>query len=162
MLHSVSAVGTGLKEKREKAEEKKKKKIKWGPFHYFCSVAAVLIAVMWGVIIFGGKQTPATSRANLSRDQVDRVLLFMVDGAVKRYAHYRGNVYPAQLVDLVPDYLDLEEGDTRVLNRLSYVRHANPKAGYELSLARVPPGKMKIVLTPNGIRYTEPEGGGSS
>ncbi len=156
MLQSVTEVGTGLKEKRKKAKEKAKKEKKWGPFHYFLTVSSVLILVMWGVIIFGGQESPAGGGVVLERGKADRVVLFMVDAALKRYAHYKGNVYPDTLLDLVPKYLNLKEDQTRALNRLSYVKYADPKVGYELSLTHVPPGEMKIILTPGGLKYTKP------
>ncbi|MBE9593077.1 MAG: hypothetical protein IMF19_06325, partial [Proteobacteria bacterium] len=59
MLHSVSEVGTSIKDKRAETTEKKAvKKKKKGPFQYFVIISCVLILVMWGVIIFGGQPAP--------------------------------------------------------------------------------------------------------
>ncbi|MDY7037316.1 MAG: B-box zinc finger protein, partial [Thermodesulfobacteriota bacterium] len=85
MFQTVSGVGTTLKDKRSKVAGKKGKgKKKWGPFHYFVISSSVLIAVMWGVIIFGGQKAPGGS-VDFTKNK--RVFLFMVDGAIKRYAH---------------------------------------------------------------------------
>jgi hypothetical protein len=99
MLHSVSEVGSSLVNKRDKAGEKKtKKKKQWGPFQYFVLVSAVLVAVMWGVILFGGEKTPGKK---IDFAKQERVFLFMVDSSLKRYAHYMDNKYPEVLSDLV-------------------------------------------------------------
>lgn len=149
MLHSVSEVGTSIVDKREKATEKKlAKKREWGPFHYFVIVSSVLIAVMWGIIIFGGKKAPG-SKIDFAKQE--RVFLFLVDSSIKRYAHYEGNKYPAQLPDLVPKYLPMREEDLHQLKRLSYQR--DPQKGYRLSLAKPKQGTMNIIITPKGIEY---------
>jgi len=155
MLHSVSEVGTSIREKREKGEEKKEKK-KWGPFHYFVIVCSVLILVMWGIIIFGGQKAPPRT---VDFAKKGRVLLFMVDGALKRYAHYEGSRYPEKLSNLVPKYLSLSKEELFHLDKLSYQR--DPKAGYLLSLAKAKPGEMKVILTPGGIEYSRPSSGGA-
>jgi len=150
MLTSVSAVGTTIKDKRVKAADKKEKeegKKKWTPFRYFVVVAAVFILVMWGVILFGGQQAPAGT-ADFANQP--RVLLFMVDSSIKRYAHYEGNQYPAKLSDLIPKYLRLEEKDLPQLQNLSYER--DQALGYRLSFAKPKPGE-KIVITAKGIKY---------
>ncbi len=149
MLQSVSEIGSGLKEKKAKAIEKKKKK-KWafGPFQYFLVVSSVLIVVMWGVILFGGQAAPGKA-AEFAKE--GRVLLFMVDGALKRYAHYENNTYPSTLSDLVPKYVDLKEPDLVYLNRLKYTRDS--RVGYRLSLAAPEKGEMNPVLTAGGIEY---------
>lgn len=148
MLTSVSAVGTTIQDKRVKAAEKREEaKKKWTPFRYFMVVGAVLILVMWGVIIFGGQQAPA---GTVDLANQPRVLLFMVDSAVKRYAHYEGNQYPAKLSDLVPKYLKLPEKDLPQLQNLSYER--DQALGYRLSLARPKPGE-KILITAKGVKY---------
>jgi len=150
MLTSVSAVGTSIKDKRVKAADKKEKeegKKKWTPFRYFVVVAAVFILVMWGVILFGGQQAPAGT-ADFANQP--RVLLFMVDSSIKRYAHYEGNQYPAKLSDLIPKYLRLEEKDLPQLQNLSYER--DQALGYRLSFAKPKPGE-KIVITAKGIKY---------
>ena len=153
MLHSVSEAGTSIRDKREK---KRGAKRGWGPFRYFVVLSCVLILVMWGVIIFGGKKPPAKTAEFAKKG---RVLLFMVDGAIKRYALYEGNRYPEKLADLIPGYLPLRDDEASHLERLSYQR--DPRAGYRLSLARVKPGEMNIILTPTGVEYTAPSGGGA-
>ena len=157
MLVSVSAVGTTIKGKREKiAEHKAKEKKKRSPFHYFVMVSSVMILVMWGVILFGGQKAPAGA-ADLGNQP--RVLLFMVDGSLKRFAHYEGNQYPAQLVELIPKYLSLRKEDTPLLDMLSYTR--DPSLGYRLSLAKPKPGDMNLIISPKGVRYETLPGGGS-
>ena len=157
MLVSVTAVGTSIKGKREKAaEHKAKEKKKRTPFHYFVAVSSVMILVMWGVILFGGQKAPAGA-ADLSSQP--RVLLFMVDGALKRFAHYEGNQYPSQLTDLIPKYLSLRKEDTPLLDVLSYTR--DPSLGYRLSLAKPKAGDMNIIISPKGVRYETLPGGGS-
>jgi hypothetical protein len=154
MLHSVSEVGTSMREKREKGEEKKEKK-KWGPLHYFVIVCSVLILVMWGIIFFGGQKAPPRE---VDFAKKGRVLLFMVDGALKRYAHYEGNGYPERLSKLVPKYLSLRKEELFYLDRLLYQR--DPKGGYSLSLARTKPGEMNIILSAKGIEYSRPPSSG--
>ena len=156
MLTSVSAVGTTIKGKREKiSEQKAKGKKKRPPFHYFVLVSSVMILVMWGVILFGGQKAPAGA-ADLGNQP--RVLLFMVDGALKRFAHYEGNQYPAQLTELVPKYFSLSKEDIPLLDKVSYTR--DPSLGYRLSLASPKPGDMNIMISPKGVRYeTLPSGG---
>ena len=153
MLHSVSEVGTSIKNKRDKtaAEKEDKKKKKWGPFQYFIIISSVLILVMWGVIIFGGQPAPPRT-VDLSKK--GRVLLFMVDGAIKRYAHYEGNRYPEQLSNLVPKYLSLRKEELVYLKQLSYKR--DPKLGYRLSFANPEEKEMNVILSPKGIEYTTP------
>ncbi len=153
MIQSVSEVGTSIKEKREQEEKKKKKR--WGPFHYFVIVSSVLILVMWGYIIFGGQELPS-SIATVDYGKQGRVLLFMVDGALKRYAHYEGNRYPEALTDLVPKYVSLRGGQIVHLQQLAYERASD--VGYRLSLVKPDPGEMNVVLTPKGIEYTAPAG----
>lgn len=152
MLHSVSEVGTSIKEKLEKGEKRKEKeKKKRGPFQYFVMVSCALILVMWGVIIFGGQKAPPRT---VHFAKKGRVFLFMVDGALKRYAHYEGSGYPEKLSNLVPKYLTLRKEELFRLDKLSYQR--DPKAGYLLSHAKAKPGEMKVILTPGGIEYTHP------
>jgi len=151
MLSSVSEVGSSIKSKREKSAERKGKvreKKKWTPFRYFVAVCSVLILVMWGVILFGGQKAP-TGNADLGSSP--RVLLFMVDGALKRYNHYEGNQYPARLTDLIPKYLAMSKEESQYLKKLVYVR--DPQLGYRLSLAKPQPGQMNIVISPKGIKY---------
>lgn len=157
MISSVSAVGTTIKDKREKAaEEKKKVKRKLTPFHYFVITCSVLIMAMWGFILFGGEKPPAGT-VDLSKNT--RVFLFLVDGAIKRYAHYEGNEYPEKLTDLIPKYLTLGEHGPAQLIGLSYAK--DPEIGYRLSLAHPNPGEMKIIITPKGIKYQLPPGEGT-
>ncbi|MEJ2724481.1 MAG: B-box zinc finger protein [Deltaproteobacteria bacterium] len=151
MLSSVSAMGTTIKDKAERSAEKRVKereKKKWTSFRYFVVFCSVLILVMWGVILFGGEKPPS-GRVDLANQP--RVFLFMVDGAIKRYAHDEGNRYPPTLSDLVPKYLGLTEQDRRHLDMLKYIR--DPRLGYLLSLAQPEPGQMKIVISPKGISY---------
>jgi hypothetical protein len=157
MLHSVSEVGTSMRERHEKGEDRRlRKKGKWGPFHYFVIVSSVLIGVMWGVIIFGGQKAPPTSIEHATKG---RVLLFMVDGAIRRFALYEGNRYPEQLVDLIPKYLSLRDREVSHLKKLSYQRDA--QRGYRLTLANPTQGQMNIILSPKGVEYTTPASGGA-
>lgn len=157
MLVSVSAVGTTIQGKREKAaEHKAKEKKKRTPFHYFVMVSSVMILVMWGVILFGGQKAPAGA-ADLGNQP--RVLLFMVDGALKRFAHYEGNRYPSQLAELIPKYLPIKKEDAVLLENVSYAK--DPSLGYRLSLAKPKPGDMNIIISPKGVRYEALPGGGS-
>jgi len=152
MLHSLTEVGTSIKDRKDKGEERKEqKKTRRGPFGYFVIVSVVLIAVMWGVILFGKKPAPPAS-AELATNE--RVLLFMVDGAIKRYALYKSNTYPTALTELLPDYLSLRKGEAGLLERLSY--HPDPKLGYRLRLIKPGSGEMNLILTPKGIEYTAP------
>lgn len=149
MLQSVSEVGSSIKDKRQRASEKKlKEKKKWGPFQYFVVASCVLLAVMWGVILFGGQKAP-TGSADIAKN--DRAFLFMVDSALKRYAHYERKQFPAQLSELVPRYLPLRSEDIVHLGKLSYQK--DPQKGYRLSLARPKPGEMNIIISPRGIEY---------
>ena len=153
MIQSVSEVGTSIKEKREQEEKKKKKR--WGPFHYFLIVSSVLILVMWGYILFGGQEMPS-SIPTVDYGKQGRVLLFTVDGALKRYAHYEGNRYPEKLTDLIPKYISLRGEQIVRLQQLAYERDSD--AGYRLSLAKPEPGEMNVILTAKGIEYTAPAG----
>lgn len=157
MLQSVSQVGSSLEKKREKARGKEtKKRRKWGPFQYFLVISSVLILTMWGVILFGGHPAPEGS-AEFSKE--GRVLLFMVDGALRRYAHYEAGIYPAKLSDLVPKYLALKKTELFHLEKLSYER--SPEVGYRLSLVDLKPGEMKIIISPKGIEHASSGIGGA-
>jgi hypothetical protein len=157
MFQTVSGVGTTLKDKREQLIEKReKKKKKYGPFHYFLIISSSVILAMWGVILFGGKMAPVGSTSVL---QNDRAFLFLVDSAIKKYAHYKNNDFPEQLAALVPTYLPLKKNDLVHLNRLTYQR--DPKEGYFLSLSNVKPGEMKIILSVKGIKYQPASGQGA-
>ena len=83
----------------------------------------------------------------------------MVDGAIKRYAHYEGNNYPEKLSNLVPKYLSLGKDQLFYLEKLSYKR--DPRIGYRLSVANPKTGEMNVILTPKGIEYTQPSSGGA-
>jgi hypothetical protein len=156
MVQSVSEVGTTLKDKREKsAKKKEKEQKKWGPFQYFLVVSGLLIVSMWGYIIFGGQDIPA-SRVDFKNRP--RILLFMVDGAIKRFANYEGNEYPEKLTDLFPKYLNMAKVDLGHLNTLSYSR--DPKVGYRLSFINPKEGQMGISITPQGIQYGSSSGEG--
>ena len=78
----------------------------------------------------------------------------MVDGAIKRYAHYEKDKYPESLTDLIPKYLSLEGEQILHLKQLLY--QLDPNTGYRLSLASAQPGEMNVVLTSKGIEYTAP------
>ena len=158
MLSSVSKVGGTLKDRHEKLAEKKEKAKgkKWTPFRYFLAVSSVLIVVMWGVILFGGQKPPSGGADYLAQP---RVLLFLVDSAIKRYAHYEGNHYPARLSDMIPKYLKMRDEDLPFLDTLSY--ESDAKSGYRLSLAKPKPGEMNFVMTPKGIEQRNPAGGGA-
>ena len=148
MLQSVSQVGSSLAEKKDKASKDKGKERKWTPFHYFLTVASVLIAVMWVVIIFGGEPPPQQT-AQFTKE--GRVFLFMVDGALKRYAHYEGSKYPEKLDDLVPKYLALKDSEIILLKKFSYEKGAD--IGYRLSMANPTEGEMNPILSPKGVEY---------
>jgi len=156
MLTSVSEVGTKIKDRREKAaEERLTEKKKWGPFRYFILVSTVFIAVMWGVILFGGESIPAGAADVTSNP---RAFLFMVDSSVKRFAHYEKS-YPKELKYLVPKYLRMRKENVPQLNLLSY--QTDSQDGYHLSLAKTKPGEMVIILTSKGIQQKVLPGGGS-
>jgi hypothetical protein len=129
ILHSVAAFevpeGDG-----ETPAEKTGARERRGPFEYFIALAAVLTLVMWGVIFFG-RPEPPPGRRDLLRN--DRVLFFMADSAVKRYARYEGRGYPESLSDLVPKYLSFKNGDLELLKKLAYRKI--PDKGYQLNLA---------------------------
>lgn len=152
MLQTVSSVGSSLVDKKKKAREKKLvKKKEWGPFNYFVLVSSVLIVVMWGVILFGGRKAPGTA---IDYGKQDRVFLFMVDNAIIRYHHYEGGHYPDNLVSLAPKYLPMANKDLHYLNNLSYVKDASV-GGYSLSLAHPKPGTLSITISPRGIKYQQ-------
>jgi hypothetical protein len=162
MLQTVSKVGTDIAEKKEKAVEKEaKKKRRWGPFQYFLVVCSVLILAMWGVIIFGGQPAPEQTASALDKSKAGRVLLFLVNGSLKRFAHYEGNRYPERLADLVPKYLQLKKSQLSFLENLRYSRDPDPNVGYRLSLAHMKKGEMSITLTASGVKYSVPEGEGT-
>jgi hypothetical protein len=157
MVQAVSGVGTTLKGKREKTAEKKlEEKKAWGPFHYFVTVSIVLMAVMWGVILFGGQKAPGSK---IDYAQNPRIFLFMVNSSIKRYAHFEGNKYPETIMDIIPKYLSLSDQDVINLKILSY--HKDPDQGYILSFANPKPGEMNIIISLKGIKYESTIKGGS-
>lgn len=147
MLQSVSEVDSNLRERQQNNTEKTKKK-KWGPYRYFLTASSILIMMICGVILFGG-QPPPQRTADFVKN--DRVFLFMVDGALKRYAHYEGNEYPERLSDLVSMYLSLKDPDLFHLEKFSYER--DPTAGYRLCLMEQDNSEMKILLSSKGIKH---------
>jgi hypothetical protein len=158
MLVSVSAVGTSMKGKKDRLAEKKEKdrgRKKWTPFRYFVAISSVMVLVMWGVILFGGQKAPAGA-ADLAGQP--RILLFMVDGAIKRYAHYENNRYPSGLSDLTPKYLSMRNEEQPLLDTLAYEK--DPILGYRISLANPKPGEMNLIISPKGIQYEIPVRGG--
>ncbi len=158
MLQTVTSVGSNLRERKEKVLEKEvRKKKKWGPFNYFLVVCSVLILVMWGVIIFGGQPTPEQTASMIDKGKAGRVLLFLVNGSIRRFAHYEGDRYPDRLTDLVPRYLQLKKSQLASLQSLRYSRDADPAVGYRLSLAHLKKGEMNITLTAGGIKYSVPK-----
>lgn len=151
MMTSVSAVGATIRDKREKAADgRAKAKKKLTAFHYFVIFTSALILAMWGFILFGGQEVP-DFEGNVDLAGNTRVLLFMVDGGIKNYAHANGNRYPQRLSDLVPDYLSIGPDQLRHLALLSYEK--DPKMGYRLSLANPKPSEMHIVISAEGIQY---------
>ena len=156
MLQSVSEGGSDISARQRRAAHKRtKKKKKWGPFQYFVVLSSILILVMWGVILFGGQPAPERSTEFVKKG---RVLLFMVDGALKRYGHYEDNKYPEKLTDLIPKYLSLRDSELFHLNKLSY--ESNVEIGYRLSFADPEEGEVNLILSPQGIVHI-PLGGGA-
>ena len=157
MVQSVSEVGTSLKDKRQRSAKKKeeKEKRRWGAFQYFLIVSGILFVSMWGYIFFGGQEIPSNQMNFVNQP---RILLFMVDGAIKRYAHYENNQYPERLTDLIPKYLTLAKADLTHLNQLSYRRDA--RTGYHLSLRGTKEDEMNIIISPQGIQYESSSGEG--
>jgi hypothetical protein len=155
MIQSLSQAGTSLAERQKRAVAKRSVK-RWGPFHYFLVVSCFLIGVMWSVVIFGGTPAPhQTASFELEKGQAGRVLLFLVDGAIKRYAHHEKKGYPHHLSDLVPKYLQIREEQIPSLNQFTYQREGADK-GYRLSLAQTRKGEMRLIFTPHGIEYSPP------
>lgn len=125
-----------------------RQKTKWGPYRFFLIGSSILILMMCAVVLFGGKTAPQ-STAEIARN--GRVFLFMVDGALKRYAHYEGNRYPERLPDLVSQYLGFKDSELFHLEKLYYEK--DPYAGYRLSLMNPGMNEMKILLSAQGIDY---------
>ena len=151
MITSVSAVSATIRDKKERAADgKAKEKKKLTAFHYFIILTSTLILAMWGFIFFGGQEFPE-SEDNIDLAGNTRVLLFMVDGSIKNYAHANGNKYPERLINLIPDYLSIGSDQLHHLALLSYEK--DPKTGYRLFLANPEPGEMHIIITADGIQY---------
>jgi hypothetical protein len=158
MRTSVSDVGTSMKDKREKQAKQKEEregKKKWTPFRYFVVISSVIILALWSIILFGGEKPPTGAGDIVNQP---RVFLFMVDSAVKRFAHFEGGKYPQDLTDLIPKYLALSKQDIPHLNKLVYVRDAS--IGYRLSLANLKAGEMNIIISPKGIKSESSSGAG--
>ena len=154
MMTSVSAVSATIRDKKERtADGRAKVKKKLTAFHYFIILTSTLILTMWGFILFGGQEFP-DFEGNVNLAGNTRVLLFMVDGGIKNYAHANGNIYPQRLPDLVPDYLSIGSDQLRHLALLSY--QEDPKIGYRLFLANPKPGEMHIIISADGIQYQLP------
>lgn len=153
MKASISAGSETIRDKKEKAADgRAKEKKRLTAFHYFVIFTSTLILAMWGYILLGGQEyTEFEENINLAGNT--RVLLFMVDGGIKSYAHANGNRYPETLDDLVPDYvsIDLEGFLEEHPNMLSYER--NPEKGYSLVLKESK--EMHIVISADGIRYID-------
>jgi hypothetical protein len=150
MVQAVSVVGGSLVDKKKKAQEKQheKKRINWGPFHYFVILSCLLICVMWVVILFGGEKAPGQK---IDFSKKGRVLLFMVDSSIRRYYHYENKIYPDDLFLLAPKYLHMAKEDLHYLDGLIYKK--DTVTGYSLSLIKTEPGSMNIILSPQGIKY---------
>ena len=152
MFQTVSGVGSSIKDRREKAAEKKlEDKKKWGPFQYFLVASSALVVVMWGVILFGGQKAPPSSTGFAENE---RAFLFTVDSAIKRFADDNRRQYPDQLPDLVPKYLKLTKQDLNLLQKLSYRKDST--GGYRLCLAHPKPNSMNVILSSKGLKYEMP------
>jgi len=132
-------------------ERKEKRKKEWGVFHLYLLISAALIIAMWGVLIRGGEPPPPKTIHVVERPTV---LLFLVDGAIRRYAHYEERGYPEQLSDLHPKYVPLRKEELSCLEVLSY--STDPAEGYRLALIDRSTGNVTIVLSPQGIVCMSP------
>jgi len=146
MIRQLSEGGSKLTQRRSISQAKRKKR--WGPFQYVFVLSCALIIVMWGVIIFGGRPSPSSKKG---MPKAGKALLFMVDGAIKRYAHYEGNGYPDSLLDLIPKYLVIKDTELGCLKQLSYRK--DPAKGYLLTLRQPKKDEAGLVLTAKGIEY---------
>jgi hypothetical protein len=158
MLQTIHVGGDKLKDKREQAAQReftKKKKWEWGWFQYFLLSSSVLILTMWGLILFG---QPEKASGRLQKHiKNERVLLFLVDSAIKRYHHYEKKGYPETLTELLPKYLPFEGAQLNQLNRVIY--NKDPDVGYRLYLTNPKSGAMHITLTAKGIEHEAPSEG---
>ena len=125
----------------------------WGTFHIYLLISATLIIAMWGLIIRGGEPPPPRTAPVVERPTV---LLFLIDTALRRYAHYEERGYPEQLSDLHPKYIPLRQKELASLERFSY--SADPAEGYRLGLIDHSTGNVTIILAPQGIVYMLPSG----
>jgi len=137
-------------------ERKEDRKKDWGLFHLYVLISSALIIAMWGVIIRGGEPAPPRTVHVVERPTL---LLFLVDGAIKRYAHYEETGYPARLSDLLPRYVPIRKEELSCLDTLSY--STDPTGGYRLALTDRSTGDVIIVLSPQGIVDMSPTVGGS-
>ena len=138
----------------EEQDEKREKD--WGLFHLYLLICAALIVAMWGVIIRGGEPPPPRTAYVVERPTV---LLFLVDTALKRYAHYGRGRYPERLPELLPRYVRLRNGELPCFETLSY--STDPTGGYRLALLDRSAGDEIIVLSPQGIVEMAPSVGES-
>jgi hypothetical protein len=123
----------------------------WGAFRISLLISATLIIAMWGLIIRGGEPPPSRTAAVAERPTV---LLFLIDTALRRYAHYEKRGYPEQLSDIDPKYVPLRQEELSSLERFPY--STNPAEGYHLGLIDRSTGNVTIVLSPQGIVYMLP------
>ena len=158
MLQSISRVDTAIGRRHEKATHKRlsTKKKTWGPFHYFVTASSLLILAMWGTILFGGQKAPSVISNSHEGGKAGRVFLFMVDNAIRRYAHHENNGFPLGLVELVPDYLKIKGQQMPLLKQLTYKRDENPKIGYSLSFEAPKEDDLDIIITSQGLHHVQP------
>ena len=142
---------------RVRSEElKENRKKEWGMFHLYLLISAALIIAMWGLIIRGGEPSPPRTAHVVERPTV---LLFLVDTAIRRYAHHEERGYPEQLSDLHPKYVPLRKEELSCLETLSY--STDPAEGYRLALIDRSAGGVTIMLSPEGIVQMDPSVEGS-
>jgi len=120
----------------------------WGAFRISLVISATLIIAMWGLIIRGGEPPPLRTAPVVERPTV---LLFLIDTAITRYAHYEKRGYPERLSDLHPKYVPLRQDELSCLERFSY--SPDPAEGYRLGLIDRSTGNVSIILSPQGIVY---------
>ena len=137
---------------RVRVEGRDKKKEKgWGLFHLSVLICSALIVALWGVIIRGGEPPPPRTAYVVERPTV---LVFLVDTALKRYAHYESGRYPDQLPELLPRYVRLRDEEFPYLKTLSY--STDPTGEYRLALLDRGTGDAIITLSPQGIVSMSP------
>jgi len=118
----------------------------WGPFHLTLLISAAVIIALLGVIIRGGEPPPPRTIRVIERPTL---ILFLVDGALRRCTHYEGTGYPERLSDLPVKYMPIKKEDFLSLEMLSYSTDATE--GYRLSLTDRDTGDVIMVLSPQGI-----------